>query len=111
MTNRRRLALVLACLALPLGAAAHAASPFDCSMATSAAEVAVCDSPELDALDRDTSNFYYRKRDALREAGKDAAAEALRDGQTAFLRQRDDCGDSVACITTIYKARLKALGK
>jgi uncharacterized protein len=111
MANRRRVSLILAGLALPLGAAAQAASPFDCSMAKSAAEVAVCDSAELDALDRDASHLYYAKRDAFREAGKYDAADVLRTEQLGFLRQRDECGENVACIATLYKVRLKTLGE
>lgn len=108
--TRKLAVLVLAFSALPLPIPALAASPFNCSLARTAAEILVCDSPELDALDRDASHAYDRQRAALLAGGKSDAVEALRAGQFGFLRARDACGFDVACLTALYKARIKALG-
>jgi len=90
---------------------ARAAPPFNCSVAQEQAEIALCDSADLGLLDREMNRLYFDKRDGLKAAGKLPEADALRLEQRAFLKTRNDCGYDTACITTLYKARLKALGQ
>jgi uncharacterized protein len=92
-------------------ASAFAAPPFNCSAAQEQAEIALCDSADLGLLDREMNRLYFDKRDGLKAAGKMPEWDALRLEQRAFLKTRNDCGYDTACITALYKARLKALGQ
>ena len=98
-------------LAATAAGPARAAPPFNCSIAQEQAEIAVCDSADLGLLDREMNRLYFDKRDGLKVAGKLPEADALRLEQRAFLKTRNDCGYDTACITALYKSRLKALGQ
>lgn len=93
------------------GSPSAAAPPFNCSIAQEQAEIAVCDSADLGLLDREMNRLYFDKRDTLKAAGKLPEADALRTEQRAFLKTRNDCGYEMACLTALYKNRLKALGQ
>ena len=88
-----------------------AAPPFNCSIATEAAEIAVCDSEALGVLDREMNRLYQVKRAGLKTEGKAEAADALRLEQRAFLKTRDACSYDVACLTNLFKQRNQLLGK
>ena len=107
----KRVAWAVSLIAVPLASDAIAAPPFNCSIAKEQAEIAVCDSADLGLLDREMSQLYYDKRDALRAAGKLAEVDQFRSVQLEFLKRRNDCGYDTACITAAYKERLKALGE
>ncbi|MDR3100549.1 MAG: lysozyme inhibitor LprI family protein [Paraburkholderia sp.] len=93
----RTLALTAALLAPGIAAAAS----FDCGKAASATEKRICASPRLSSLDTQLTALYQK-----RAAGADAAA--WRDDQRAWLRERNQCGDT-ACLARVYGERLVVL--
>jgi len=111
MSQWVRLSLGVALLAALPVCLAHAAPPFNCSAAQEQAEIAVCDSADLGLLDREMNRLYFSKRDGLKAAGKQQDVDALRTEQRAFLKTRNECSYDTACLTALYKARLKALGQ
>lgn len=100
------LLVLLAALTAITPAASRAAMPteaiasFDCRRAASPAERMVCADPLLATYDRGVAAAY---RAAL--AARYAHA---RDGQRAWLRERDRCGDLV-CLRRSYAERLQSL--
>ena len=73
---------------------------FDCEKAVSKAELMICASPDLGALDSDMSELYAK---AVAEPSK--WHKRL---QANWLAQRDKCSD-VACMAATYKARTQQL--
>jgi uncharacterized protein len=91
--------LVTALLLAVIGVAPnhiHAAS-FDCGVARTPVERAICSNPSLGALDSQLADLYR------------AVREAERDSQRAWLRQRNECGGDVNCLTRKYYERLEQL--
>lgn len=79
---------------------------FDCAKAGSAPEKAICSDVALARLDRQLSDSYAQ---ALSWASDDAAKNAIRSAQRAWIGERNACGGNVACLTSAYDARLAAL--
>jgi uncharacterized protein YecT (DUF1311 family) len=90
----------------------RAPSPgFDCAKASSEVERAICSSRELARLDRHVADRYF---DTLAWAVDAPARAKIRNEQRAWLKERDThCRAAaqplVACLTSSYQARLKAL--
>jgi len=82
------------------------AASFDCTKAQAADEIAVCKRPELSELDTKMAAlwFAYSKFPFLMGANG-----ARQDEAAAFLRQRSDCGNDVACLKKVYEARISQL--
>lgn len=74
---------------------------FNCARARTRGEVAVCNSSELAALDRQMANFYQT---AYRGAEPQARA-LLERTRTRFLAFRDRCGNN-SCIADAYRGRI-----
>lgn len=89
----------------PIGPPNRAASgtrpSFDCNMANSRGEIAICSDPGLAALDRQMAAQYAR---AFADASPDQRA-ILRDTARRFYAYRDNCPTS-ACISDAYNERL-----
>ena len=100
---RKSLPLTLFCVSL-LPLAASAAS-FDCTRATTAAEIAVCDNPSLNRMDEDLAVQY---RALLNQLPPRQVAQ-LRDDQRSWLVARDSCGANVRCLKARYQERLARL--
>ena len=81
---------------------------FDCRKATTAVEHAICNDPQLAALDGELDAAYQEAR-----AGLDPDARiALRDEQRAWLKVRDACASDtwpVLCVKTTVMERLEVL--
>lgn len=91
-------------IALLTATSAHAAS-FDCGAARSPIEHAICNDPQLSALDSELANAY---RAALNKRGADT--DALKAGQREWLKQRAPSGEiDVAALKTAYRARIDEL--
>lgn len=103
----RRIALSLAVAgsALFLASPASAAS-FDCSHARAADELAVCSTPSLSALDSEMGGLWYAYSRVPMLMG--GAGDRGGDAQT-FLTRRRACGRNVACLTSLYRARIRQL--
>lgn len=80
------------------------AASFDCALATSRIDNAICASPIVSKLDSELDAAY---KDALT---KNSDPNAVKVAQRAWLRDtRNQCQDD-ACFVTIYKQRIAALG-
>ncbi len=88
------------------------AASFDCALAKSATEKAICSDASLARLDRQVAEQYAR---AMRDAYEDGAKTKLKQTQRDFIAARDkSCGTqspAVACLKNAYAARLKVLEK
>lgn len=84
---------------------AVAANPsFDCSLAGTATEHAICGSPRLAELDRALSAAY---QNALHHGGSEAQ---LRAEQRNWMGQRNACGASEICLEQMMQQRISSLG-
>jgi uncharacterized protein YecT (DUF1311 family) len=83
------------------------AASFDCALAASAMEHAICSDPALARLDRQVAEAYGASLRAMADpAGKDAARQKERQ----WLAVRDQtCGPAPACLDGLYRDRLAAL--
>jgi len=83
---------------------ASARPSFNCNRARTRGEIAVCNSPELAALDRQMASFYgtaYR--------GGDPETRALLERtRNRFLSFRDRCRDD-ACVADSYRGRISEI--
>jgi uncharacterized protein len=68
-------------------------------------EFAICGNPALAAKDRELAQLYKQIRRSL--AGSDRTSATSR--QMAWLKDRNSCGGSAACILTAYDARIHEL--
>lgn len=82
------------------------AASFDCSRARTADERAVCANATLSALDSEMGGLWYAySKVPMLMGGNAARGEEAR----AFLDRRSRCGSGVACLTTVYRARIAEL--
>jgi uncharacterized protein YecT (DUF1311 family) len=87
------------------------APSFDCAKAATAVEKTICSDASLARQDRDVAEAYRQKTSGSDEAAK----KPIRDAQRAWLASRATrCGGkkgaaAVACLTSLYEARLTAL--
>lgn len=78
------------------------AASFDCSKATTETEIAICNDPELSALDERMSNAYMRAR--LSQDG-----EQYKNEQFKWLKERDLCSGDKQCLKNAYNSILSKL--
>ncbi|MDG4550269.1 MAG: lysozyme inhibitor LprI family protein [Candidatus Contendobacter sp.] len=102
---RKTLSLTFCCFSL-LPLAALAAS-YDCTRASTAAEIAVCDNPDLNRMDEDLAVTYRSLLDRL----PSRQAARLREDQRSWLVARDSCGADVRCLKARYQERLARLNE
>ena len=79
---------------------------YDCSKSSTRTEFAICDSPDLWAMDRAMASlyFYYRKNtDAYR-------SQEFLSSQRAWLARRDQCADDLDCLYERNSSRLFDFG-
>ena len=89
------------------GAAAAPARPsFDCAVAGSDTERAICTSGPLAERDLRLAARF----EALVAGQGGATLMRLRISQSAWLARRDECGSDTGCIAAAYDARLAELG-
>jgi uncharacterized protein YecT (DUF1311 family) len=88
------------------------AASFDCAKAAAPVEKTICSDVNLARRDRDVAEAYHQ---LVGNTDNEAAKTPVRDAQRAWLASRTArCGskpgkDGVACLTSLYEARLKAL--
>lgn len=83
---------------------APAAAGMDCGQARTPTEKAICADPGLYALDAELGTIYGKLR-----ATRTQQADALRQTQRAWLKQRDLCRTDAACLRQRYEARVAEL--
>lgn len=92
-------------MALMLTSSARAAS-FDCAHATRADEIAVCRNPRLSEMDSEMGGLWFAySRVPMLMGGNGARMDAAQ----AFLARRTACGRNVACLDSVYRARIEVL--
>jgi uncharacterized protein YecT (DUF1311 family) len=88
------------------------AASFDCALAKSATEKAICSDASLARLDRQVAEEYARQmRDAYEEGAKTKLKQAQRDFVAARDKACTTTAPSVACLKGAYAARLTVLQK
>ena len=75
---------------------------FDCSKATTETEFAICNDPELSALDERTSKAYSRARHS--EDGKQ-----FKRNQLEWIKTRNACLSDTECLKNAYEEVLSSL--
>jgi uncharacterized protein len=98
--------------ALPLSCSAQVAS-FDCAKAASPVEAAICREPSLGAKDIRMAAFYQVLETAA-PAWSGMAYREFRDAERQrqadwIAKERDPCGDSIACLQQAYDRRVAEL--
>lgn len=79
---------------------------FDCALAVTATEKAICSSRDLWAADRAMANVYFR----YKATANDQRAADFLDSQRGWLKRRDECGTNIACLMERYSSRLFDFG-
>lgn len=82
------------------------AAGFDCSKASAPDERAVCDNPQLSALDSEMTGLWYAYSRVPMLMGSSGNRQ---DEAQAFLARRRQCGSDAACISAAYTARIATL--
>ena len=104
MTRRLPLISLLYAALLPMTALT---ASYDCTRATTATEIAVCDNPSLNRMDEDLAVQYRSLLNQL----PPRRADALRDDQRSWLVARNSCGADVRCLRARYEERLARLNE
>lgn len=78
---------------------------FDCRLAGTPTERAICADAEIGDKDSLMASMYLR----LRADATATLRQQLLDSQRAFLRTRNACGADVACLHQVYDARIAVL--
>ncbi|NYT79317.1 peptidoglycan-binding protein [Alcaligenaceae bacterium] len=78
---------------------------FDCSRATTDAEITICRTPTLAHLDVELSQVYTDSR----AKSSPAASRRLAAEQRAWLRERGACSHNVACLQRSFQNRIAEL--
>ena len=89
-------------LSVGVGTVGTAAS-FDCNKATTETEIAICNDPELSALDEVMGQAYR----LAKISANWMTPQELRNSQKAWLQQRNRCGDNFDCLRNSYVQRLE----
>ncbi|WP_431223858.1 lysozyme inhibitor LprI family protein [Serratia sp. L9] len=100
------LSRLLLCLSLAFGGALSVqAASFDCTKATSDVEHAICNNPKLSDLDEQLNDNYQL---AIANLPGDQA-DALRNAQRNWLKQRDACQGKESCLNDLFSQRATQL--
>ncbi|WP_434710345.1 hypothetical protein J3P75_10800 [Pseudomonas sp. R1-1] len=99
ISNLRHM-VALTCLAF---AGATQASSFDCAAAVSKTEKAICSDAQISELDDKLATLWHST------LAKVANAKTLKTDQRQWLKNRNACGDSAACLRRAYLMRLAEL--
>lgn len=83
--------------------AAVASGPsFDCSKVSDSTDLTICSNDELSQLDRQMAALYFARAQSM-------DGTSVRDGQRAWLHDRNQCGADVPCLRQEYAARIQQL--
>ena len=106
MISLFRFLLVSLVFTLGMTSTVHAAS-FDCSKATTETEIAICDDPELSALDERMSGVYVRGRQVTKNVS--GSNLEIQNDQIDWLNKRNQCGAETSCLLNAYQTRIEEL--
>ncbi|MEP3277641.1 MAG: hypothetical protein ABJN26_28960 [Stappiaceae bacterium] len=82
------------------------AASFDCSKASAPDEIAICDNPDISAMDSEMAGLWYGYKALPLLMG---ASGNRQDEATAFLKTRSACGANVSCLRSAYTQRIAKL--
>jgi uncharacterized protein len=106
MIDKRLTVSVFAAAVISFVAVAPAgAASFNCRYAKLPAEVAVCQSDDLEALDERMASIYFTLKRLLPGDGR----VQLKRGQNAFIARRNGCGYGAGCIERAYENRISRM--
>ena len=86
-------------------AAGHAAS-FNCALAKTPTEHAICDNPQVSTLDEQTSGLYYQ---IISSGAGGNTVSQVKASQVNFLAQRNSCGAGYNCLISAYTSQIMYL--
>lgn len=98
------IAIAAAALAFTAGAG-HAAS-FNCALAKTPTEHAICDNPQISTLDDQTSGLYYQ---IISSGAPASTVSQVKASQVNFLAQRNACGAGYDCLISAYTSQIMYL--
>ncbi|MGE0970935.1 lysozyme inhibitor LprI family protein [Klebsiella sp. WOUb02] len=84
---------------------AAGAASFDCQQARAADEKAICAHLSLNDKDVEMATKYQFLKGLFAMGGRGA----IQDAQQSWLKQRQQCGGNLSCLTQAYDQRLKQL--
>lgn len=93
------------CLFILSSTISHAQASFDCSLAATPTENAICTHDDLSQLDRQMASAF---RDARGAASQNQSDRILTE-QRAWLGRRDACGSDRDCLSRVMRDRIDAL--
>ena len=100
---------ILVSLVFTLGTtnSSHAAS-FDCAKATTETEIAICNDPDLSALDELMSKLYSQalRSNDWRYFDEDKDDSELINSQRLAIKSQIQCGRNNACLLKFYRSRI-----
>ncbi|MFK7877514.1 MAG: hypothetical protein AB8B71_17355 [Paracoccaceae bacterium] len=79
---------------------------YDCSKSSTRTEFAVCDTPDLWAMDRAMASLYFY----YRENADASRSQEFLSSRRAWLSRRDQCADDTSCLYERYSSRLFDFG-
>ncbi len=83
----------------------HAAS-FNCSLAKTPTEHAICDNPQISTLDEQSSGMYYQ---IISSGAPGATIGQVKAQQVNFIQQRNSCGAGYNCLIDAYTSQIMYL--
>ncbi len=98
-------AMAVACLSATANAADY--SPLNCAKASSPSERTICDSYALGQSEARMATLFSVATSlvAMGQRGD------LQDSQRKWIASREACGNNVACLSSAYEQRIRALDK
>ena len=83
------------------------AASFDCTKATTETEKAICNDPELSALDDRLSGVYVKGRQVTKNVS--GSNLKIQNDQIDWLNKRNQCGPETSCLLNAYQTRIEEL--
>ena len=97
---------LIALAAIALSPAAANAESFNCALAKTPTEHAICDNPQISTLDEQMAGFYYR---IISSGAPAATVNQVKSVQVNFLAQRNTCGAGYHCLIDAYTSQIMYL--
>lgn len=97
---------LIALAAIALSTAAANAASFNCALAKTPTEHAICDNPQISTLDEQMAGLYYR---IISSGAPAATVNQVKSYQVNFLAQRNTCGAGYDCLISAYTSQIMYL--
>ncbi len=106
MMFRALLLLVAAASAVPVLPTAGQAASFNCALANTPTEHAICSNAQLGRLDEQSAGMYFQ---IIGSSPPLPTLNQVRNTQRSFLAQRNSCGGNFDCIVDSYTSQIMYL--